>query len=166
MSKQDKSTNNRKIGKSDKPNQASNSQPATQAILKTKAAKPSGNKIKVSFKDKDGDAIKEEVYTYEDGEQKEVLLILEKQLLQLGVRYSLFEEGKWKKLCRIGARALSGECAEVWNSKVENGIRNHATGNSTAQKKKFEEAIQVFNETYLGEDAIEDQRSAFEEGKL
>ena len=103
----------------------------------------------MSFKDEDGDVIKEEVYTYKDCEQMEILLILEKQLLQLGVQYSLFEEGKWKKLCRIRARALSGECAEVWNSKVEHGIRNHATGSSTVQKKKFEEAIQVFNETYL-----------------
>lgn len=85
MSKQDKSMNNHKIRKSDKPNQTSNTQSATRAILKIKAAKPSGNKIKVSFKNEDEDVIKEEVYTYEDSKQKEILLILKKQLLQLEV---------------------------------------------------------------------------------
>jgi hypothetical protein len=40
------------------------------------------------------------------------------------------------------------------------------TGNLAAQRKKFKEAIQNFNEICFGEDAFDDQKTAMEEGML
>ena len=56
-----------------------------------------------SFKDKGGNNVKEYIDTYQEGDRKENLLVLKKQLLLLGMHYDLYEEGKWKKLCCIGS---------------------------------------------------------------
>ena len=61
---------------------------------------------------------------------------------------------------------MTGNCTETWREEVEEGIRNHNIGNAAAQKKKFEETIQKFNEIYLGEDVIDKQKTAMEEGKI
>ncbi len=95
-------------------NQLANDQTVTLLIFKIKPVHPSTCKIKVTFKDRDGDTVKEKVHMYRIGEAKEILLTLEKLLIQLGTRYNLFEEGKWEKLCRVGARALISECNDMW----------------------------------------------------
>ena len=58
------------------------------------------------------------------------------------------------------------DCADLWEEEVENDICNQTMGNSAAQKKKFKEAIQSFNEAYLSKDAIDEQKTAMEEGQL
>ena len=54
---------------------------------------------------------------------------------------------------------MTGSCAKTWREEVEEGIRNHNIGNAT-------ETIQRFNEIYLGEDVIDEQKTAMEEGKI
>lgn len=133
-----------------------------QAILKIKALIPCDNKMKMSFKDEDGDATKEHQHTYKDCKQKEILLISEKHLPLWGVQSILPQEKKWKKLClcHFRAWAWSVKCIEVWNTKITNGIQNHVTGNLAVQIKKIEKASQICNKTYFGEDAIEDHQPA------
>lgn len=138
--------------------------------MRMTASVPRQDKIKERFKDEEGNDIKEYINAYKEGNCKENLLVLEKQLLLLGMRYNLYEEGKWKKLCRIGTGAMMGNCAETWHKEVKEGIRNHNIGNASAQRKKFEETIQKFKEIYLGEDVIDDvideQKTAMEECKI
>ena len=50
-----------------------------------KTSNPSKNKIEKSFKDANGNKIKELILFNLDGDRKENLLVLKKQLLQLGV---------------------------------------------------------------------------------
>ena len=61
--------------------QATNDQTVTPLIFKIKPVHPSKCKIKVTFKDRDGDTVEEKVHTYRDGEAKEILLTLEKLLI-------------------------------------------------------------------------------------
>ncbi len=54
----------------------------------------------------------------------------------------------------------------MWISRIENGIRNPATGNLASQKKKSKKAIQNFNAAYLDEDVFNEQRLGMEERRL
>ena len=80
----------------------------SKAILKIKHAHRSEHTIKASFKDSEGNDVKEFIYTFRDGDPAELLVEFEKQLLAIGDRYDLFENGRWKVLCQIGGRALEG----------------------------------------------------------
>jgi hypothetical protein len=137
----------------------------SKALLKIKRAKRNEHKIKASFKDSEGNDIKEMVYTFRDGDPPELLFELEKQLLKLGDRYDLFEGGRWKVLCQIGGRALEGRCEKYWSDIVESA-RNHNAGDALIQRKKFKKLIQKVNSKYLGKEAIDDQRDAMEFGEL
>lgn len=92
-------------------------------------------------------------------------MILKKQLLLFGMRYDLFEEGKLKKLFRIGSQAMTGSCIETWYEDVKEGIRNRSTGNLATQRKIFTEKIQKFNEIYLRYDITDTQKTGMEVGK-
>ena len=75
------------------------------------------------------------IYTFSHGDPKELLIDCEKQLLKLGDRYELSNDGKWKALCQLGelgGRCFEGRIEEHWSDLV-GGIRNHATGDSAAQ---------------------------------
>jgi hypothetical protein len=82
----------------------------SKAILKIKHAHQSEHMIEASFKNSEGNGIKELIYTFRDGDLAELLFKLEKQLLNLGDRYDLFKTGWWKVLGQIGGRALEGRC--------------------------------------------------------
>lgn len=85
-------SNGRNQGKqSKKPNQSSSNQVPTKAIFEMAVSSPRADKIEESSTDHDRREIKEKIYTYKDCEHKENLLIFERQLLQLGTRYELFE---------------------------------------------------------------------------
>ncbi len=85
-------------------NQARNSQPTThtKAILKLKQAKRKDQQVKASFKNAEGVEVKETVNTFRDGDAKELLIELEKELIRLGNCYDLFKDGKWKLLAQLG----------------------------------------------------------------
>lgn len=90
--------------KSKKATQCSNNQPDL-TDSKNEIDAPYWTQIK----DNDGETVEERTYTYQDREHKARLLILEKQLIQLGTQCSLFEEGEWEKLCRVGVQVLIGK---------------------------------------------------------
>ena len=79
-----------------------------KAIHKIKRAHQSEQTIKASFKDSEGNEIKEYIYTFCSSDLAELLVEFEKQLLTIGNHYSLFENGRWKVLCQIRGRALKG----------------------------------------------------------
>jgi hypothetical protein len=120
---------------------------------------------KASFKDNEGNDVKEYIHTFRDGDPPELLIEFEKQLLKLGDRYDLFENGSWKILCQIGGRALEGQSEKYWTDIVE-GVHTHSWGDSDVQRKKFKKLIQKVNSKYLGKDAIEEQCDAMEYGDL
>ena len=107
MTRNDKSRSNRNGNGQNKQvknaSRPSDNQVQTRAIMRMTASVPRQDKIKETFKDKEGNDIKEYIDMYKEGDHKENLLVLEKQLLLLGTRYGLYEEGKWKKLCCIGS---------------------------------------------------------------
>ena len=155
------STKNRGNGKS----QNSKSTRQSKAILKIKRARRREHTIKASFKDNEGNEVKEYIHTFRDGDPPELLIEFEKQLFTLGDRYDLFKNGRWKVLCQIGGRALEGRIAKYWTDIIE-GVRAHNSGDADAQRKKFKRLLQKVNSKYLGKDAIEEQRDAMEYGDL
>ncbi len=72
----------------------SDSQVQTRAIVRMTASIPRQDKIKETFKDREDNNIKEYIDTYKEGDRKENLLVLKKQLLLLRMCYDLYEEGK------------------------------------------------------------------------
>ena len=151
--------------KHDKSNSNSNSSQQSKAVLKIKRAKPNEHQVKATFEDDEGEEVEEMVQTFRDGNPKELLIKLEKELVKLGDRYELFNEGKWKKICRLGGRALKGRCADVWAEVVE-GVRNHGASEEAAQRNKFRKLIQRVNMRYIGDDDYDDQKDAMEKGEL
>jgi hypothetical protein len=147
-------------GKSNKP---TNAHP--KCIFLLKKAKPNKRQVKDTFTDSTGKEIKELISTYSDGDRKELLIELEKQLIKLGNRYGLFSEGKWKILSQIGGHATDGCCNKIWEERFES-IRNHATGNLQAQFDKFTKAIQKLKEDYFGPSAEVIQKDAMDNGLL
>jgi len=97
MQKSGDSAKNRGHGKG----QNLRSRRQSKAILKIKSACRSEHTIKASFKDNEGNEVKEYVHTFHDGHPPELLIEFEKQLFTLGNRYNLFENGRWKVLCQI-----------------------------------------------------------------
>ena len=81
--------------------QANSSMQNPQAMARSKVIlklKQANQQVKTSFKNADGIKTKETVSTFCNGDEKELLIELEKQLIQLGNRYDLFKEGRWKAL--------------------------------------------------------------------
>ena len=72
----------------------SDNQVQPRAITRMTTLIPRQDKIKETFKDEEGNDTKEYIDMYKEGDCKENLLVLEKQLLLLGMRYDLYEEGK------------------------------------------------------------------------
>jgi hypothetical protein len=68
----------------------------SMAILEIKHAHQSEHTIKASFKDNKGSDIEEFIYMFCDSDPAELLIELEKQLIKLGNRYDLFENGRCK----------------------------------------------------------------------
>ena len=131
--------------------------------MRMTASVPRQDKIKETFKDEEGNDIKEYIYTFRDGDPAKFLVEFEKQLLTIGDRYNLFENGRWKVLCQIRGRALEGWCEKYWNDIIES-IRNHRAGKASAQQKRFKKLIQKVNLKYLGREAKKDRCNVMKYG--
>ena len=94
MAKNNKSKGNRsgnnQSRQAKKASQPSDNQVQTRAIMRTTASVARQDKIKESFKDKEGNKIKEYINTYYEGKCKENLQVLEKQQMLIGMCYNLF----------------------------------------------------------------------------
>lgn len=62
---------------------------------------PSDCKVKVAFKGKYGKTVKERVPMYQDGQHKDILVALEKQLVWLGVCYSFTRKGNERSYAKL-----------------------------------------------------------------
>jgi hypothetical protein len=133
----------------------------TKTILRLKPAqkqKPEQT-IKASFLDC--------VYTFDDGDLKDFIILIVTQLFQLAKRYNLWRENEWKILTQIGGRAFSGRPAEAWFDKVENARAIRAgTTTEEAIEAHFKRLIQDFGKQYFGRKAAEEQKDAMENGEL
>ena len=110
----------------------------SKVTLKIKRAKKSSESIKATFMDAANNEVKELVPTYSDGDPKEQLLQLQKIILKLGTRYDLFQDGDWRHLTQVFARALDGKCEDEWEKQVD-ALNNFDGAN---QKKKLLEMFQ------------------------
>jgi hypothetical protein len=137
----------------------------TKAILKIKQADENDRHIKATFTDNEGNQVKELVPIFRDSDPGELLLELEKELLNFGSRYDLFQDGRWKMLSQIGGRALKGRIGRIWRDTVES-TTNHGKGDSATQQAKFKKLIKKVNMKYFGKDAADDQKTAMLRGEL
>ena len=99
------------------------SQPQTKAIMRMKRSKKNEHTIKATFTDSAGNEVKELIQTYSDGDPKDLLIEAEKQMVKLGSRYNLFNNGEWEQLIQTFGRALDGRIEEIWSEKADD-IRN------------------------------------------
>jgi hypothetical protein len=76
-------------------------------ILSFKSSKPNKSKYTALFKDNNENEVKEYVSIYQHGDAKECLILLYKQVMDLGDLYNYWGSSM-KKLGRIVLRALSG----------------------------------------------------------
>ena len=100
----------------------------TKAILKIKQADENDRHIKATFTDNEGNQVKELVPIFRDSDPGELLLELEKELLNFGSRYDLFQDGRWKMLSQIGGRALKGRIGRIWRYTVDSKRFSNYTG--------------------------------------
>jgi hypothetical protein len=137
----------------------------TKAILKLKPARKLEQTIKASFIDRNDNEVKELVYTFDDGDPKDNIILIAAQLFQLAKRDNLWRENEWKILTQIGGRAFSGRAAEAWFDKVENA-RAICSGTTTEEaiEANFKRLIQDFRKQYFGRTADEEQKDAMENG--
>ncbi len=99
------------------------------------------------------------MYTFNDGNPKDNIILIVSQLFQLAKQYNLWKEDEWKILTQIGGRALSGRAAEAWFDKVENArpIRARTTTEG-ANESHFKRLIQDFGKQYFGRKLLKSKR--------
>jgi hypothetical protein len=105
-------------------------------ILDIKKCPRTKHQIKATFINKNGHKVKERFHTFSGGNPKELLTLLQRQLITLGKRYTLFGNGKWKLLGQIRGRALDRSIKDIWSDVVERETI-HAARNANAQLKRF-----------------------------
>ena len=139
----------------------------TKAILKLRPARKPEQTIKASFNDRNDNEVKELIYTYDDGEPKENVVLVVTQLLQLAERYNLWRDEEWKILSQIGRRAFSGRAAEAWADNVENARAPRAIVTTVkALRAYYKKLVQEFARAYFKKNAAMDQKDAMESCKL
>jgi hypothetical protein len=89
-------------------NKVNNDPTQSNVILKFKPSKLNKTQISAIFKDADNNEVKEYINIFQEGDSKENLVSLFKQLINLGDLYDLWGSSM-KTLCQIFARALSGK---------------------------------------------------------
>jgi hypothetical protein len=154
-----------KSQRSGKNRSRANYSTSSKAILNIKQYQRNKHQIKATFIGKNGCKVKELIHTFSDGNPKELLIILQRQLITLGKRYYLFENGKWKLLSQVGGRTLDGRIEDIRSYIVE-GETNYVTGDADAQLNRFVTLIQKVNEQYLGKNASDNQNDAMADGTL
>jgi hypothetical protein len=105
------------------------------------------------------------ISTFCNGDAKELLIDLEKDLIRLRNRYDLFKDGKWKPLAQLRGQALRGHIEYYW-SKIVEGAMITQTGTVASHLLKFKKLIHKVNVKYLGRDTADIQRDAMFMGKL
>ena len=146
-------------------NKQRQSQPRTKAILRMKQSRPNEHKIKATFTNSAGDKVKELLQTYSDGDPKDLLIELEKELIRIAKRYNMFSDGSWEQLINTYARCLDGRIETIWCDKADD-ITHASVGNASAQEEKCRTFIKSVNRKYLGKNAADDQKDAMSDGEM
>ncbi len=94
----------KKRGKNSKYNEETQS----DVILRFKPSKLNETQISATFKDADKNKVKEYINIFHEGDPKENLVTLFKQVIDLGNLYNYWK-GSFKTLCQVLARSLSGK---------------------------------------------------------
>jgi hypothetical protein len=102
MSKVDIGKTRTFLAKQQGGNKVNNDPTQSDVILKFKPSKLNETQISAVFKDADDNKVKEYINIFEEGDPKENLLSLFKQLINLGDLYDLWG-GSLKTLCQIFA---------------------------------------------------------------
>ena len=121
--------------------------------------------VKVTFKNAEGVKVKETISTFHDGDAKELLIDLEKELIRLGNCYDLFKDRKWKPFMQLRGQALGGRIERYW-SKIVEGATITQTRTVASHLSKFKKLIQKANTKYLGRGAADIQHDAMLMGEL
>ena len=135
------------------------------AVLKLKQAKPNDQQVKASFKNVEGIEVKEMIRTSHSGDENELLIDLEKELIRLRNHYDLFKDGKWKPLMQLWGRALGGCIKHYWSEIIE-GATIAQTRTAASHLSKFKKSIQKVNVKYLRRDNANIQCDTMLMGKL
>eukprot|EP00956_Cyclotella_meneghiniana_P018179 scaffold30078_cov44-Cyclotella_meneghiniana.AAC.3 len=105
--------------------------------------------------------------TYSDGDPKDLLIELEKELIKIAWRYDEFNDGSWERLVKTYARCLKGRIETIWIDKDKAGDITHASvGNASAQETKCKDFIKAVNAKYLGKNAADVQKDAMVDGEI
>ena len=103
--------------------------------------------------------------TYSDGDPKDLLIELEKELIRIAKRYNMFSDGSWEQLINTYARCLDGRIETIWCDKADD-ITHASVGNASAQEEKCRTFIKSVNRKYLGKNAADDQKDAMSDGEM
>ena len=103
--------------------------------------------------------------TYSDGDPKDLLIELEKELIKIAKPYDMFSDGSWEQLINTYTRCLNGRIETIWCDKAEE-ITHASVGNASTQEEKCRAFIKSVNSKYLGKNATDDQKDAMSDGEM
>ena len=134
-------------------NNKNNEEIQSNVILRFKPSKLNETQISATFKDADENQVKEFINIFQEGDPKENLINLFKQIIDLGDLYDLWKDS-FKTLCQVMARSLSGKPREKWNASIQAPTRNH--------RQEFIKMCQSTATKILGKNAFRNQEEAME----
>ncbi len=134
-------------------NNKNNEETHCNVILRFRPSKLNETQISATFKDAEKNKVKEYINIFQEGDPKENLITLFKQVIDLGDLYDLWK-GLFKTLCQVMARSLSGKPREKWNTSILQTTRNHC--------KEFIKMCQSATTKILGKNAFRNQEEAME----
>ncbi len=134
-------------------NNKNNEETQSDAILRFRPSKLNETQISAIFKDADEKEVKEYINIFQEGDPKENLITLLKQVIDIGNLYDLWK-GSFKTLCQVMARSLSGKPREKWNASILQTTRNHC--------KEFIKVCQSATTKILGKNAFRNQEEVME----
>ncbi len=92
-------------------NNKNNEETQSNVILRFRPSKLNETQISATFKYADKNEVKEYINIFQEGDPKENLITLFKQVIDLGNLYDLWKDS-FKTLCQVMARSLSGKPRE------------------------------------------------------
>ena len=124
--------------------------------------KPSDESIKAKFFEADGIEVSEIIRSYQPGDDHANLIALMSHIIGLGDLYSLWEEGKSRKLAQTMARALDDQAREEWQT-ITSEIDNWEGDD---MKAVFIQLLQRLGQQVFGPTAFKTQCRAMENGDM
>ena len=145
--------NNKRSKRPDKPASNSNSNSGGgDFIIPFKIPKPNESKLKAKFTDDDEEEVEEVVQVFHEGDKDYNLIVLMKQIIELGDTYDLWTGGKTKKLAQVLARALNGKPRSKWTYLMSERVTWTEPG---GMRKPLIRMFQELSTELFGDDAFQ-----------